>query len=111
MRPPTRRPPKRGPPPDVYPSPASVEFISVTSDNGRVTKKRVIEKAKVDLRLFNDPALNIDIASLPANPTPPQTTGEDSAGKETNTASRSVSVSMLFHCHVTVGSYPTDQAL
>jgi hypothetical protein len=108
LRPSACRSLKRRPPPEVYPSPLSVEDVSYSREQGRLTKRWVVEKAAVDPRLFHDPALNIDISSLPANADVPQAVVDDSTGPNTSAASRSVSVSALSYCHVTPGSHPAD---
>ena len=104
-RPPPRRPLKRAPPQDVYPSSMSVEFVSFTQDrNGRVTKKRVIEKTKSDTR----PIFDIDHSFPPANADPLQVDidgpaelqADSSVDPKQDPVKRVVSVSLLFSCHV-----------
>lgn len=110
---PPRRP-KRLIPPDVYPSPVSVEYVSFArEDNGRVTKKRVVEKTKFETR----PLLDID-ALFPAHPDPSfadvdgssEPTGDASFDPKGDPARRAVSVSTIFPCHVTIGLRVVDQA-
>lgn len=109
----TRRPAKRGPPVDVYPSPFSVNFVSATQeDDGRVTKKRTIEKTKLDPQpLLDFMAFDIDSALLSADVAAPQTSADVPVEPKKDAASRGVSVSMFFLCHVTIGSHGTDVAL
>ena len=108
---PQPRRPKRPHPPDVYPSPVSVEYVSFAREgNGRVTKKRVVEKTKFDTR----PLFDIDSLFPPAHPDPPLTdvdmepTGDPSTDPKGDSARRAVSVSTFFSCHVTVGLRFTD---
>ena len=109
----TRRPAKRGPPVDVYPSPFSVNFVSATQeDDGRVTKKRTIEKTKHDPQsLLDFMAFDIDSVLLSADAATPQTNADVPVEPKEDAASRGVSVSVFLLCHVTVGLHDTDVAL
>ena len=109
MRPSTRRAPKRPVPLEVFPSPGSNEVVSFLRENGRLVKRRLVEDAKVNPLEFHDPALGVDISSLPANGGVSQTAEDHSTGPEIDPASRSALVSMLFYHHVTVGSHDTDK--
>lgn len=101
-----RRPPKRPNISDVYPS-LSVEFISLArEEDGRVTKKRILEKSQYDTR----PLFDIDSLFPPAHQDPSsdvdgstEPTGDPSSELKGDPARRAVSVSSLFCCHVTVG--------
>ena len=118
MRPSTRRPPKWPIPLEVFPSPGSVEFVSMSRTNGRLVKQRRIEDAKVDPLLFHDPTLSVDISSLQTDDLFSLPTGAEvswaaehpSTEPEIDTASRSASVSTLLYCHVTVCSHSVDTA-
>lgn len=104
-------------PPEEYPSSLSVEFISVTrQENGRVSKKRNVEKAEFNPPKFDPPMLdppNSDLlkfdaypmfsASLDASSLPPlsdldsaQATGGESAESGESAVSRATSVSLHF---------------
>ena len=109
MRPSTRRRPKRPPTLEVYPSPGSVEFVSVSRENGRLVRRWTIEDGKVIALEFHDPALSVDISSLPANRGVFQAAEDHSTAPEVDPPSCSASVSMLFYRHVTVGSHATDK--
>ena len=101
MRRSTRRP-KWAPPPVEYPSSASVEFISVTrEENGRISKKWVIERMKSDARPVVDTALSINGLVPPPNVDSFQDVADEAIEQEARAVSRSVSVSVVVFCHVT----------
>ena len=109
MRPSTRRRPKHPPTLEVYPSPGSIEFVSVSRENGHLVRRQTIEDGKVIVLEFHDPALSVDISSLPANGGVFQAAEDHSTAPEVDPPSRSASVSMLFYRHITVGSHATDK--
>ena len=94
-----------------YPSSASVELISVTrEENGRISKKRVIEKMKFDTSPVVNIALDTNGLVPPLNVNSPQDGAEEVAKQKACAASRSVSVSVLLSRHVTTHSYRAGQA-
>ena len=109
MRPSTRCQPKRPPTLEVYPSPGSVEFVSVSWENGCLVRRWTIKDSKVIALEFHDPTLSVDISSLPANRGVFQAAEDHSTAPEVDPLSRSASVSMLFYRHITVGSRTTDK--
>ena len=118
MRPLTRCQPKRPPTLEVYPSPGSVEFISVSRENGHLVRRQTIKDGKVIALEFHDPALSvdisslqadIDISSLPTNRGVFQAAEDHSTVPEVDPTSCSALVSMLFYHHITVGSHATDK--
>jgi len=111
MRPSTRRPPKRPPPLEEYPSPFSVEYISVSREGGRIVKKRVLEKTKFDTHPLpeTNPATEYTFPLVDAGTL--QASEDVSTEQKASTVSRAVSVSVPFSCHVIVASRSIDQAL
>ena len=109
MQPSTRRWPKHPPTLEVYPYPGSIEFVSVSQENGRLVRRQTIKDGKVIALEFYDPALSADISSLPANGGVFQAAEDHSTAPEVDPPSRSASVSMLFYHHVTIGSHATDK--
>ena len=109
MQPSTRHQPKHPPTLEVYPSPGSVKFVSVSQENGRLVRRQTIEDSKVIALEFHDPALSVNISSLPANGGVFQAAKDHSTVPEVDPLSCSASVSMLFYCHITVGSHATDK--
>ena len=109
MRPSTRHWPKHPPTLEVYPSPGSIKFISISQDNGCLVRRQTIKDGKVIALEFHDPALSVNISSLPANRGVFQAAEDHSTAPEVDPPSRSASVSMLFYRHVTVGSHATDK--
>ena len=106
---PTTRRPKRSRPPDEFPSSASVEFVSVTiGKNGRVTKKRVVEKNKFNShlvletsRLFPPPIFNANGPFPLPDIDSPQDTTDRSVEPKAGAVSRAASVSAVTFCCVT----------
>ena len=91
---------------EVYSSPGSIKFVSVSRENGRLVRRWTIEDGKVIALEFHDPTLSVDISSLGGVF---QAAEDHSTAPEVDPPSRSASVSMLFYCHITVGSHATDK--
>ena len=93
----TRRGRKRAPPSSVYPSPMTVEFVSFTKEeNGHVTKKRVIQKTKIDSQSILDAALDFKALSSPTTADFPQAEVDGAEEPKGDVPSRAVSVSPFF---------------
>ena len=92
---------KRKRPPEERPSPQTLEVISFIRRGEEVVKKRTIEKRDFDPMAPSIVFPDDDVLPTPSSQTDPSPADDAAEESSSGYASRSVSVSLFFVCHVT----------